>query len=138
MLMLQGRLDPSTPHDFALAVGQHFDGPHQHWTSFPYATHNVATGSPVEEDPAAMHCGQQLFVDFLKDPQGELDTSCIDETLPLDFEGAVYAPYLTGTIDFWENEPATKGAAASLPPMLRQTMRQLGHQLRRVAPDDLF
>jgi len=137
MLMLQGRLDPSTPHDFAEAVGQHFDGPHQHWTSFPYAPHNVASGSPVDEDPEALHCGQQLFVDFLKDPQGDLDTSCVEQTLPPDFEGAVYAPYLLGTADYWENEPAAKGPSAPPPPALRHTLRQLGHMLRPAEPRSL-
>ncbi len=133
MLMLQGQIDPSTPHDFAQAVGQHFDGLNQHWASFPFATHNVASGSPVDADITAMHCGQQLFVDFLRDPAGELDMSCIDDTLPLDFQGESWAPILLGTADYWENEPAGKGpvAAGAMPARFLHDMRDLGRLLRR-------
>lgn len=130
MLMLQGQIDPSTPHDFAQLVGDHFDGQHQHWTSFPYATHNVASGSPVEEDIEAMHCGQRLFVDFLKDPTGDLETSCVGETLPLDFEGLQWAPVLLGTADYWENDAAEKGPTGGYAtPELGRTMRALGRDL---------
>lgn len=133
MLMLQGQIDPSTPHDFAEAVGQHFDGDHQHWTSFPYSTHNVASGSPMDDDINATHCGQQLFVDFLKDPYGDLDTSCIEDVLPLDFEGTQWAPILLGTADFWENDaPTSKGPGAPAPTaQLARSMKELGRMLAR-------
>jgi len=138
MLMLQGQIDPSTPHDFAQAVGEHFQGAHQHWTSFPYSTHNVATGSPVDADIHATHCGQQLFVDFLKDPEGELDTSCVDDVLPLDFEGTTWAPILLGTADYWENDaPADAkgdGTPPATPASLKRDMRELGRRLRMDRP----
>jgi pimeloyl-ACP methyl ester carboxylesterase len=104
MLMLQGELDPSTPLDFALDVGEHFTGEHQHWTQFRYSPHNVISGSPLSHDAYAEHCGERLFYAFLLDPRGALDTSCVDEVAPLDFEGLVYAPYVFGTEDYWENK----------------------------------
>jgi pimeloyl-ACP methyl ester carboxylesterase len=106
MLMLQGALDPSTPLFFAQDVGDHFTAEHQHWTVFPYSPHNVISGSPMSHDYGAEHCGERLFYDFLSDPQGELDTSCVDAVATLDFEGLVYAPYIFGTQDYWDNKPA--------------------------------
>ncbi len=108
MLMLQGELDPSTPLFFAQDVGEHFGGEHQHWTQFPYSPHNVISGSPLSHDPHAEHCGERLFYDFLLDPRGELDSACVNEVAPLDFEGLVYAPYIFGTEDYWENEPVAQ------------------------------
>ena len=104
MLMLQGELDPSTPLDFAQDVGDHFTGEHQHWTQFPYSPHNVISGSPLSHDAYAEHCGERLFYAFLQDPEGSLDTGCVDEVAPLDFEGLVYGPYIFGTEDYWENK----------------------------------
>jgi len=104
MLMLQGELDPSTPLFFAQDVGDHFDGDHQHWTVFPYSPHNVISGSPLSHEHSAEHCGERLFYDFLMDPQGELDTGCVDQVARLDFEGLVYGPYIFGTEDYWENK----------------------------------
>lgn len=103
MLMLQGIIDPSTPYDFAVELEEHFAGALQHFVAFPYAPHNVADGTPVSDNPYAMTCGRQLFLDFLHDPTGELDTSCVAETLPPDFEGIVYGPAFFGTPDYWEN-----------------------------------
>lgn len=110
MLMLQGELDPATPHDFALAVADHFDGPLQHWASFPYSGHNVTFGSPRAGDSEFMDCGIELAVAFMQDPTGDLDLSCVDQTLPLDFSGRDWAPFLTGTEDFFENVPASPPA----------------------------
>ncbi|MFP6639521.1 MAG: alpha/beta hydrolase, partial [Myxococcota bacterium] len=77
MLLLQGQIDPATPHDFALDVAEHFDGPFQHWASFPDSAHNVTFGSPLADGPEAMHCGLELVIAFMQDPTGELDLSCI-------------------------------------------------------------
>jgi pimeloyl-ACP methyl ester carboxylesterase len=115
MLMLQGVLDPSTPYDFAVELEDHFTGQHQHFVAFPYAPHNVVTGSPVSENSNAQHCGEKLFYEFLRDPTGPLDTSCADDTLPLDFVGADYGWYFFGTEDYWENTPSTSKGTAPPP-----------------------
>jgi hypothetical protein len=107
MLMLQGEIDPSTPFVEAVPVGEHFAGPSQHFVSFPHSAHNVRSGTPTNADASnPAHCGETIFLAFLHDPTGTLDTSCVAETLPLDFEGTVYAPTLMGTVDFFENEAA--------------------------------
>lgn len=113
MLMLQGQLDPATPHDEALRVAEHFDGPFQHWASFPHGAHNVSHGygPPDGEYPPA--CGASLALAFIRDPKGDLDLSCIDETLPPDFEGRTWAPTLMGTEDFFENVPASSRSRLS-------------------------
>ena len=103
MLMLQGQLDPATPHDEALRVAEHFDGPFQHWASFPHGAHRVSSG----------FCGASLALAFIRDPKGDLDLSCIDETLPPDFEGRIWAPTLMGTEDFFENVPASSRSRLS-------------------------
>ena len=130
MLMLQGALDPSTPLDFAADVGAHFTGEHQHWNVFPYSPHNVISGSPLSHDASAEHCGQRLFYAFLQDPLGELDSGCVDEVAPLDFEGQVYGPYVFGTEDYWENKPAVM--LPGLDPMLWQQLDAARAALRLV------
>ena len=104
MLMLQGLLDPSTPHDYAIQVGEHYSGEYQHFLTFPYSTHNVSSGSPTVRDyESPRHCGKEIFVNFLRNPTGHLDTSCMENLLPIDFEGTTYAPRIMETPDYWEN-----------------------------------
>jgi pimeloyl-ACP methyl ester carboxylesterase len=105
MLMLQGMIDPSTPYDMARDLENHFNGPHQTFVAFPNAPHNVTGGgSAVSTDPQELTCGLQLFLDFLKNPLQELDTSCVTKTLPLNFQGnSTLSEYYYGTTDLWEN-----------------------------------
>ena len=131
MLMLQGIIDPSTPYDFAKELEGQFTGEKQHFVAFPYAPHNVTNGSPISEDTSAMHCGQKLFVDFLKDPTGDLDTSCVGQTLPLDFQGTAYGAYFFDTNDYWENAKENKGfKPAGLPEKYRVVQSDLARRLR--------
>ena len=103
MLMMQGRLDPATSWYDAVAMRDHFDGPKQHWVEFAQAPHSVLRGTPLSSDAEAEHCAMRLFLAFLKDPSGELDTSCVNEVLPMDFRGTqTLSQALLGTDDFWE------------------------------------
>jgi pimeloyl-ACP methyl ester carboxylesterase len=105
MLMLQGKLDPSTPYDYAVLLKDHFNGKHQHFIEFPYAAHNVVSGSPTESGYQEVHCAKLIWNAFMEDPEAELDTSCVSKTLPPDFKGeGPYAEYYFGTKDYWENE----------------------------------
>ncbi|MCB9746706.1 MAG: alpha/beta fold hydrolase, partial [Alphaproteobacteria bacterium] len=79
VLMMNGELDPVTAHSAALRLADHLDGPHQTYVSFPYSAHGVSFDSQVAEGEP---CGLQLMLQFLEDPEAELDTSCVDETLP--------------------------------------------------------
>ena len=46
-------------------------------------------------------CGRDLYVDFLARPRAQRDLSCVDETLPPDFDGAEFGPWIFGTGDVW-------------------------------------
>lgn len=95
---------------------------------FPYSPHNVISGSPLSHEAYAQHCGEQLFYAFLQDPTGALDTSCVAEVAPLDFEGLVYGPYVFGTEDYWENKQT---ALLTGPDMtLWRELEQIRHGLR--------
>ena len=131
MLMLQGELDPSTPLEFAQAVGEHFDGDHQNWLTFAYSPHNVISGSPLSTAYPPEHCGERLFYAFLDDPQGELDEGCVDEVVPPDFEGLVYAPYVFGTEDYWEN--TGKGVAGPPSVGMEAEIAQARRRLREAS-----
>lgn len=134
MLMLQGVIDPSTPEFFAQTVAQHFNGPHQRYFAFAHATHNVTNGTPLEAGSSPSHCGQQLYLQFAADPTAALDSSCVTQALPLDFEGAAWAPYLLGEADFFENGGSSARGSATSPPTLRHTVTELGRRLQRQVP----
>jgi pimeloyl-ACP methyl ester carboxylesterase len=103
MLMLQGELDPVTPHALALDVTEHFTGAHQHWVDFPHSAHGASFDTPVVDDGSQEPCGFQLILDFLADPQASLDTGCVDATLPLSFDpGQAYAEHFFGTDALWD------------------------------------
>ncbi|MFH1437940.1 MAG: hypothetical protein ABIJ56_19690 [Pseudomonadota bacterium] len=55
------------------------------------------------QSPLAADCGVELLRDFIEDPEGELDISCMDLVVPFDFEGTHHAPRIMGTDDYWEN-----------------------------------
>jgi pimeloyl-ACP methyl ester carboxylesterase len=109
MLMLQGQLDPATPYDFSVTLTQHFAGPHQTYVAFPYGAHNVFVGTPVAGGPPPLHCADRLFSAFLADPEADLDTSCVAEALPPDFEGKHWAPRLLDAPDYWDNASGGNG-----------------------------
>ncbi|MBN1335079.1 MAG: alpha/beta hydrolase [Deltaproteobacteria bacterium] len=101
MLMLQGELDPVTPHALALAVPEHLDGAHQHFVTFPHSAHGSSFDSPVDggDEP----CGFQMVQGFLADPTAPPETACVERTLPVDFDpGAAYADYWFGTEAIWD------------------------------------
>ena len=99
LLMLQGGLDPATPVEFAQAVGDHYTAELQTWALFPHGAHGLIQGSIL---PDGSHCGEQLYLEFLDDPYSALDTGCIDDTLPVQFDGyPEYNHYFLGTVDAW-------------------------------------
>ncbi len=103
MLFLQGALDNSSPLTLAREYEAHFNNAWQHFVALPNTSHNVIFGSPTSEAADPGNCGMKLFVEFLRQPTANLDTGCIDNILPLDFEGAGKL----STIDrpnYWDNE----------------------------------
>jgi pimeloyl-ACP methyl ester carboxylesterase len=103
VLMLQGELDPVTPHALALGVTEHYDGAHQHWVSFEHSAHSTSFDTPVVDDGSEEPCGFQLVLGFVADPTADPDTGCVSRTLPLDFDpGQAYAEHYFGTEDLWD------------------------------------
>ncbi len=103
LLILQGMIDPATAYEYAETLADRYTGEHQHFVAFPYASHGVIHGSPMSFEPDAEDCGWNLFFAFLRDPTAPLDTSCVDHTVPLDFEGKNNAGFFMGRDDFFEN-----------------------------------
>jgi len=112
MLMLNGNTDPQTPIEIAEKMKPHFKGEHQHFVTIPYATHGVLINSPITPPNWAFGgedqtCGSLLFGQFIYDPKGPLDTSCIHMVYPVDFDPATMNNRLIsektfGTEDMWE------------------------------------
>lgn len=84
MLMLQGGLDPATPGAAAEAVRDHYIAPHQTWAWFPDGAHLNSAGSAL---PDGSSCAYQLARDFLGDPTAPVDLACIEQIVPIDFDG---------------------------------------------------
>jgi pimeloyl-ACP methyl ester carboxylesterase len=115
MLMLTGTTDPQTPPWITQKTGDHFKGTHQHFVSVPNATHGVMVFSTIDRPwPEGKEpCGSQLIGQFINDPTGELDTSCIAEVYPLEFDGGspnnqAISLQFFGTEDMWEGTPTDK------------------------------
>lgn len=85
LLMLNGDLDPQTPLEVALPTGEHFKGAYQHFIEIPNAAHTTLTQSPIDADYHT--CGAELIRQFFNNPEAELDRSCLDFVLPIDFSG---------------------------------------------------
>ena len=84
LLMLQGGLDPATPHKYAVKLKDLYNGPQQHWVSFDQMTHDPGRWSPLSD---GSHCGHTVYSDFLENPT-QLDTSCVSSVLPVLFSGS--------------------------------------------------
>ena len=119
MLMLNGTTDPQTPLEIAGLMQQHFTGANQQFVTVPFSTHGVLVNSPVTIpswlfDGYDQTCGSLLFGQFIHNPKGTLDTSCLDNVYPVDFDPATDNNKMIslknfGTGDMWEgavNEPA--------------------------------
>ena len=107
VLMLQGAIDGATPHEQAAVLGEHLKGEHQNYILFPYSAHGVMSDSFTSADEAT--CGMKIFMEFLKNPEVDPDTSCIAEIPPPFFEGNQnIAQYAIGYDDLWENGETTQ------------------------------
>ncbi len=84
LLMLNGTLDPQTPHAIAAPAGEHFDRPGQHFVTVDWAAHGVIIQSPI--DGGATSCGLLMIASFLHDPM-QVDTRCLRRLERPDFQG---------------------------------------------------
>lgn len=105
LLMLQGEIDPACPLAKAAPLAERYTAAHQHFVTFPNAAHGVCGASPTGTESGDFDCGNRLMLDFLADPTAPLDTSCAQQTLPLDFSGSPgLAGLVFGTPDPYEND----------------------------------
>jgi len=132
MLMLQGELDPVCPYAKAIDMLDHFNGPNQHFVTFPHSCHGASGSSPYPSGDGTADCGRELMLAFMADPEAPLDTSCVAQTLPIDFDpDPALAEAVFGTADAYENEPASKSTAdPAARAELRQALRQRLARLR--------
>jgi pimeloyl-ACP methyl ester carboxylesterase len=102
LLAMNGGLDPFAPAERYLDEGgaEAFDAPHQRVLSFPLSAHGVALGTRTIDGD--LPCGFRLALDFMGDPQADLDLACMDDLAPIDFTGSAIAEPLFATADAWE------------------------------------
>jgi pimeloyl-ACP methyl ester carboxylesterase len=108
VLMLNGTLDLQTPLAIATPARRHLARAGQRFVTVPWAAHGTIAQSPLG-DPAALPCGMQIILGFVRDPTAAPDLACLDALLPLDFNGygdRWGVPDLIGTTDLWENDAA--------------------------------
>jgi pimeloyl-ACP methyl ester carboxylesterase len=121
VLMMQGTLDGATPYEVSEPLGEALHGPHQYYLTFPNSAHGVIDDSWVSLDYNVPTCGLDILAQFVRDPLTEPDTSCIAQTLPVDFAGSTeLAQYLFATYDLWENPPARSAAPPVRPVRIDQ------------------
>jgi pimeloyl-ACP methyl ester carboxylesterase len=101
LLMLEGDLDPLTPSLWADDVGAHFAAATQHYALFPHATHGVTFNTPYTG--GTTDCALSLWAAFVVEPTAPLDTSCVAQTIPLDFEPPAAVVAALGVGQLWEN-----------------------------------
>lgn len=102
-LLLNGTLDPQTPHFLLESAAQHFSGPLRYYLEVPGAPHGALMYAPGS---GGVPCGMQLTLDFLARPQAPLDTSCLGRLPAPSYRPAPeYAMALLGTPDAWDGAP---------------------------------
>ena len=105
MLMLHGGMDPTMGIERLEALRENFGGPGQTFAFFPHGSHVALTERrlfPSETPTTGEQCAQQLYIDFLGDPERPVDTSCIGTIPPISFRGDErVTQHLFGTADLW-------------------------------------
>lgn len=87
LLMLQGGLDTATPLPRALNARGHFAGmPHKTWVTFPETNHRVIDYTPTVD---GIDCARSMFIQFIDDPEGTIDTGCLARMKPTDWSGSL-------------------------------------------------
>jgi len=103
ILAMNGLLDPQTPIGPAKATADKLTAPNQTFVAVPWSPHGVAFESPVKTANAAP-CGTQMMAKFIADPKAPIDTTCLDDLVPVTWdEDPAVISLLFGTTDMWEN-----------------------------------
>ena len=89
VLLVTGTTDAQTGHFWQQRAAPHYSKPNQHVVSLPGAVHASAfpDTNPVAKE-GKVDCGMQITANFFKSPTApSVDTSCVDNLLPIDFAG---------------------------------------------------
>jgi pimeloyl-ACP methyl ester carboxylesterase len=104
ILILHGTFDSITPVSFGRNLAKHYPARQRLYVELPHAGHGAASSShEIEED---LTCGGYIQRQFLNDPRGDIDTSCVDEVPP--FEFTTWDDVLleiAGHTEVWDNPP---------------------------------
>ncbi|MFO0548363.1 MAG: alpha/beta fold hydrolase [Polyangiaceae bacterium] len=113
ILMLQGALDAQTTAGPAAAFASHYAKPHQSYLEIAGVGHAITNPGTTQTLDGSV-CGMTLAGQFLNDPTADVDTSCVADILPLDFELVGYS-FGAGTVSVWENAAAFAAPPADAP-----------------------
>lgn len=119
VLMINSTIDGATPLSVAEKAKSFFNKDHQSFIPVPSASHGVIftsyTADIVEAGVACVTptppdwttCGLEMMFDFIDDPTGELDTTCLNDIYKLEFSGTseitrILSQINFGTDDMWE------------------------------------
>ncbi|WP_437956616.1 hypothetical protein WME76_35305 [Sorangium sp. So ce119] len=103
ILAMNGLLDPQTPIGQAELAADRLTAPHHTFVAVPWSPHVVTFESPVKTADAAP-CGTQMMAKFIADPEAPVDTTCLDDLVPVTWdEDPAVVEMLFGTKDMWEN-----------------------------------
>jgi len=134
-LLLNGTLDPQTPHFLLASAQEHFRGPTHHYLEVPGAPHGALMYAP---GAGGVPCGMQLTLDFLARPEAPLDSSCLRRLPSPSCRAAPeYAEALLGTRDAWDGAPQgwkSMQRLQSLDERALRPLRELGRSWRRGRP----
>jgi pimeloyl-ACP methyl ester carboxylesterase len=118
VLMLQGKLDGSTPEEQAIHLTETLNGANQHYVIFPYSAHGVLSDSWMPGYTEVPTCGMQLLAQFINDPTADLDESCVDDAIGPDFASwPDLSRAIFGETDLWENAPGPMKTGQAVQPI---------------------
>jgi len=106
VLLLNGHLDGATGLHWASQAATHFRFPQQQLVVVPFSSHVTTLNSPVVNSNVT--CGAQIAAIFLRSNGQQVNTSCINQVLPIDFAGTTenskqISLSFFGTTDLWED-----------------------------------
>ncbi|WP_437904057.1 alpha/beta fold hydrolase [Sorangium sp. So ce327] len=128
ILAMNGLLDPQTPVGPAALVADRLTAPHQTFVAVPWSPHVVTMESPVKTADAAP-CGTQMMAKFIADPEAPVDTTCLDDLVPVTWdEDPAVAEMLFGTKDMWENTASRAPAPRKVAPVDWASLARLARE----------
>ncbi|AZZ99348.1 alpha/beta fold hydrolase [Pseudoalteromonas sp. R3] len=110
-LVLNGDLDPQTPHTYIPLIQNAFTNINQRYVELPQTHHGVLFVSQTR-DVNTNTCGATIMQNFIGDIWSQPDTSCIEELQGLNFDASTMASLvLFGTTDAFDGLPEVMSEA---------------------------